>query len=144
MNTFFISIRRCPPDKYRGIPEKFSVDISFEPGTGGACRQFKFLGDALIWIKEQTRRDIPASWPDLEKWDWKTDFKSWKVHKRGFNLGSRYHVTAIHGESKSVFIVVDGFASMDEQPAYIANFGDRQTADSYCSLLNQKEETNEI
>jgi len=64
----YISIRRKD-----GV---YSVDISDHPNRGGHCRLFRFLGDAYIFIKEETGKDIPSNWPLVH--DFETgEFKSW-------------------------------------------------------------------
>jgi hypothetical protein len=73
MNTDSVSIRKTP----RG----FSVDIRPMDKDGiaapcGTCQRFRFIGDALIWVKEITGKDIPANWPNLENFNWQSDFNS--------------------------------------------------------------------
>lgn len=67
MNKKSVSIRRLGNGT-------FSVDIRSldEHGltsAGGTGRLFRWVGDALIWIKVQVGRDIPATWPSIEAHD---------------------------------------------------------------------------
>lgn len=60
-------------------PGHFSVDIRPLDKDGlvspcGNCRLFRFASDALIWIKEETHKEIPAYWPNIETWDFSKDY----------------------------------------------------------------------